>query len=497
VKILSAAQINQWDQFTIAQKNINSVDLMEQAATACVNWLLQQYPQRHFIIFCGPGNNGGDGLAIARLLAAAGLSPQVFMLAAPRHSADFDENLERLKETNLPILTIHSEADFPEVSPHKIIIDAIFGTGLNKAPEGLTKNLIEYLNLAETDIISIDIPSGMYCDSSSVNNSIVRASTTLSFEAFKLCFLLTENLPFCGNIVLLDIDLSREFLSTTETSFYLTLEKDIKKIFRPRKAWVHKYQLGHALVDAGSKNMMGAALLACKACMRAGCGLVTLFNHTSETAQLNSYLPELISSTESDFDALLHKKNAICFGPGLVVDETNTTRLEKILSTAKLPVLIDAAGLSILKKIDGLSIPANAARILTPHQGEFDMLFGRAANDVDRIRLALQQAQDYSIHIILKGPHTMIVCPDGNIYFNSTGNSGMATAGAGDVLSGIITAMLAQGYETKHACILGVYLHGLAGDIAAGKLSKESLLASDIIENIGDVFLQLNKLSNE
>jgi hydroxyethylthiazole kinase-like uncharacterized protein yjeF len=496
MKVLSAPQLKEWDQFTISRRNISSFELMEQAAIACSHWLMEKFSHRPFFIFCGPGNNGGDGLAIARLLQQNSYLTNIYILATKKYSYDFEENLKRLKQLPLAVSTIQTESDFPEINPDVVVVDALFGTGLNKSPEGIIRNLVDYINGAEATVISVDIPSGMFCDVSSVGNSIIKANYTLSFGNWKLCFLIVENMPYCGEINLLDIGLSPEYLDDVETNFFTVHQLDINHLFKPRKAWVHKYNLGHALFFAGSKQMMGAALLACKACMRAGAGLATLYNPMQETTALNVFVPEVISSDENDFETLSNKKNVICFGPGLLIDEKNKELLQTILKKSTIPVLIDAAGISILKEIDELHKKYSFPIVITPHAGEFDRLFGSTANEFDRLELAIVKANEFSIHIVLKGPHTIIVCPGGEVYFNTTGNSGMATAGAGDVLSGIITALIGQGYEVKHACILGVYLHGMAGDIAAQKISKESLIASDIIDQLGESFLIINKWSS-
>lgn len=491
MKVLSASQMKEWDQFSIAEQSIRSIDLMERAAGACFEWLQLNFPDRDFMIFCGRGNNGGDGLALARLLSNAGLLVHTFISASGNNSPDFEENLNRYIQKE-HLVEIVPGSQFPLITKNSVVIDCLFGTGLNRALDGTFKNLVKHINASPAIKISIDIPSGMFCDKSSSGNAIIRADYTLSFETYKLAFFLTENLPFLGNIVILPIGLSAAYLETVSTNFHLTTGPMIRKIFKPRERWVHKYTLGHALLFAGSAGMMGASLLACKACMRTGVGLVSLSNPKMDTAALNAYVPEVISTLEKDIKILLHKKKAICFGPGLLVNSENENLLRQLLQESQIPVLIDASGLSILKNINGLKNKMDAPIILTPHAGEFDVLFGTHQNDFDRLQSSIKQAVDTSIYIILKGPHSSVACPDGKVYFNTTGNSGMATAGAGDVLSGIITALLAQGYNAQDACMLGVYLHGLAGDEVSKIISKESLIASDIIDHIGDAFLLLN-----
>ena len=498
MKILTASQIRAWDQFTIEECNMRSIDLMEQAAAACYQWLRKHHAGKCFFIFCGPGNNGGDGLAIGRMLMEAGEAVQLFYMQAEKYSPDFEENFQRYLVTG-HYKKMSSAEDLPVIPSNGIVIDAIFGTGLSKAPSGIVTTIIDHINTAETTVISIDLPSGMFCEKSSVGNSIIKANTTLSFQQYKLCLLLTENLPFTGEVVLLDIGLSASFLKTCETNFETSATADMQLIFKPRKPWVHKYNVGSALFFAGSAGMMGAAALATKACLRSGAGLATLAHPTFPAGHFSIFASEVIHTNGTDIETLLHKKTAICFGPGLTNNKENEQLLKDLVHYASVPMLVDATGISILKNINGLSEKVKVPLIITPHTGEFAMLFEKHANDFDRLFAAIAHATTQGIYIVLKGPHSIVATPAGKLYFNINGNSGMATAGAGDVLSGIITALLAQGYTAEDACRLGVYIHGAAGDQAAAEHSKESMIATDIIEQLGAVFLQLNraKTNNE
>ncbi|TXH53282.1 MAG: NAD(P)H-hydrate dehydratase [Bacteroidia bacterium] len=484
MKIFSAWQIKEWDAYTIQHEPITSVNLMERAANACVQWILGQNFHHLFYVFCGSGNNGGDGLAIARLLKEQSIEVEVYILKSEKYSTDFISNLEKL---SVKVNYISSENDFPLVQPEGIIIDAMLGTGLNKTLSGVAAQLVQYFNASKSKIISIDIPSGMYADVSSCKNITVKADVVLSFQCQKLAFMMTENLPFLGKVEILPIQLLKDFELKTHTDFNFIDEAIIQSIYKKRKDWVHKYQLGHALIYAGSKWMMGAALLCSKACMRAGAGLVTLHIDDVLTSVLNSAVPEIIASSEKDFSKISERKNVIAFGPGLEVNHTNEQILSTILEQWKGALVIDASGLSILFPfLEKLKNRSEGTTILTPHVGEFDRLFGRQTDDFARMQEAKNQAKKLNCYIVLKAPHTLIACPDGELYFNSTGNSGMATAGSGDVLTGIISGLLAQHYSAKNACILGVYLHGLAGDRAVQKISKEALMATDILNHIGE-----------
>ena len=291
---------------------------------------------------------------------------------------------------------------------------------------------------------------------------------------------------------LLDIGLHEQFYKETPSAFNTIDSKKIESIFKPRNRFSHKYNFGHALLYAGNKDMMGAAILSAKACMRSGAGLVTVYTADGTQAVIQSSFPEAITSTEKDFEILFLKKSAIGIGPGIEVSEENTTMLRTIISSYPGQLVIDATGLQILAAYTHLlqqrKLPP---AILTPHKGEFERLFGKTANDFDRMNLAAEKAAELNCYIILKGHHTLIVCPDGTKFFNTTGNAGMATAGSGDVLTGMLTGLLAQGYATLDACLLAVYLHGKAGDIAAEKISQEAMLAGDIIDCIGEAYKKI------
>lgn len=493
MKIFSVAQVREWDQYTIRHEPIDSIDLMERAAKACHRWIRENIePGRNFIVCCGNGNNGGDGLAIARMLISDQQQVKVFMLKAGQRSADCESNLQRLKALNVPVQEITSENDFPLLSKNDLLIDALFGTGLNKPLEGIATQLVQYINQVAASVISIDLPSGLFADSTSVGNTVVKATDTLSFQSYKLAFMLAENAAFTGNIHLMNIRLHSGYYDETETVFATIDRELIHSIYKPRKQFTHKYSFGHALLYAGSKNMMGAAILCAKACLRSGAGLVTLHSTEALMPVIQTALPEAIASAEDRFEILSQKKAAIGIGPGLEPTETNSTLLLQLINTWDNPLVIDATALSLLQPLSfRLSQRKKNPAILTPHTGEFEKVFGKAANDVERMQTALRKAVQLNCYIILKGKNSLVACPDGKGFFNTTGNSGMATAGSGDVLTGILTGLLAQGYNAQEACLLGVYLHGLAGDIAAAKFSEEAMLAGDITEQLGAAYRAL------
>lgn len=502
VKIFSASQIKNWDSFTIQNEPVSSVDLMERAANACADWITKNFSSSSiFKIFCGKGNNGGDGLAIARLLHNQKFAATVYIIETEnKGSADFEKNLERLKKSSVAIRFLKSSQDFPEIKKEEIVIDALFGTGLNKKPSGLFQQAINYVNASSSKTISIDVPSGLYTDKNSDENAIIRARYTLSFQQQKLAFLMAENEPFCGEIIILDIGLSKEYYDKEKAAFEYVDATMVQTIFVPRKAFANKGDYGYACIIAGSYGMMGAALMSAKACLRSGVGKLTVYICKQGYTIMQTVVPEamckMFGNTFIKDVRNLKDFNVIGIGPGIGNHPSHKQLLQSVFKINK-PLVIDADGLNSLSKYPALykSIPANT--IITPHPKEFERLFGKSKNDFARTDLAIKKAKELKIFIVLKGHHTLIATPGGKAFFNSTGNAGMATAGSGDVLTGIITALLAQKYDAQSACILGVYLHGLAGDFAATKLSKEAMIAEDIINNLGEGFKEIDTFKKE
>ncbi len=484
----------------MAHEPISSIGLMERAANSCVKWLIQKFHDNSvFKIFCGKGNNGGDGLAIARLLMEKKYSVAVYLAGSPSDgSPDFDANLKKLQKISTEIYCLETTKSFPKIDEGDIVIDALFGTGLNKKPAGIYSAIISHINNnSRNKIISIDIPSGLYTDANSTANKIIRATYTLTFQQLKLSFLMAENEQFTGEVAVLDIGLSTDYCTKEETPFILIDKELIKSIYVPRKPFANKGTYGYACLIAGSYGMMGAAVLSAKACLRSGVGKLTSFICKEGYTIMQSSVPEamckIFGKTFIKDIKDLRDFDAIGIGPGIGKHSSNKQLLQTVFKTFDKPVVIDADGLNSLSVNRGLYKLIPQHSIITPHPKEFERLFGKTENDFDQMKLALEKAKSLNIYIVLKGHHTLIATPDGKGYFNSTGNAGMATAGAGDVLTGIITALLAQHYSPLNSCILGVYLHGLAGDIAAEKLSKEAMIAGDIIENLGDSFLKIEK----
>lgn len=505
MKILTADQIRQADAYTISHEPIKSIDLMERAASACFEWITDKFSRNfHFKIFCGVGNNGGDGLAIARMLYGAGYKVDVYLVRfSQKCSDDFLVNEKRISGFKLSVISISEEnaAEFPLKinDPELVIIDAIFGTGLSRAVTGFTTDVIKKINESGNTVISIDLPSGLFCEDNHANNpaTIIKASHTLTFECPKLAFLFAENEAFTGNWEIMPVGLDQNFISTISCRYYFITRQTAAAIMKPRKKFSHKGTYGHALLLCGSYGKMGAALLATKACLRSGAGLVTCHTPKCGYGIIQTSIPEaMVSVDESDHYLTTPPKlsafSAIGVGPGIGLEKQTQGLLKQLIQNYSQPLILDADAINIVAENKTWLSFLPARSILTPHPKEFQRLAGSSDNDYQRLLNQISFAKKFNCYVVLKGAHTSIACPDGDVFFNSTGNPGMATGGSGDVLTGILAGLHAQGYSSKESCVLGVYLHGLAGDIAAEKTSYEALLASDIIENIGEAFKVLS-----
>jgi hydroxyethylthiazole kinase-like uncharacterized protein yjeF len=497
MKILSARQVRELDAYTITHEPIASIDLMERASRLFTDWFLRQFSNidAPIAVFCGPGNNGGDGLAIARLLHRSFYNVTVCRCAIGSDtSADFQSNWRRLPDLTRKVL---NQGDpFPTLPAHTLIIDAIFGSGLNRPVTGYWAGLIEYLNGQDATIVSVDIPSGLMADAPTTS-ACIHANFTFSFEIPKLAFLFPENQDAVGNWTSASIGLSKSFIETAETPFHYIEKNDVMCLLHHRHKHDHKGAFGHALLVAGSYGKVGAAILAARACLRSGAGLVTVHAPRCAYEIMQMSVPEAMMSVDPHRYYLsevpeLKPYKAVGLGCGLDQRRSTVDALWQLLEQYRRPLVIDADALNILAKSpERLSlVPPNS--ILTPHPGEFERLFGPSANSFERNALQRQKAQELGVFIILKGAYTCIACPDGTCYFNSTGNPGMATGGSGDALTGLLTGLLAQSYSPFETALLGVFTHGLAGDLAAEKLGHEALIATDIIDHIGVAFRMLN-----
>lgn len=500
MKILSSQQQREADQYTILIEPIRSIDLMERAAQRCVDWLISKYPQGTvFQIFCGVGNNGGDGLAIARMLGQNKYAVNCHILRfSDNSSADFDTNYARLLKSTVECLVITTQEEIKSLSLSEgIIIDCLLGTGITRATSGILESLIDTMNVSPLQKIAIDIPSGLYCEQSNLENDvIVHAKYTLTFQAPKLNFFFPENDKYVGEVVVLDIGLNQQFIQKLQTPWQ-TIERDnIVKMLKERAKFSHKGSFGHASIIAGSTGKMGAAILAGRACLRSGVGLLTYVTPKNGDEILQTSVPEAMTIILKEDDVIGGKlpklpDSTIGVGPGIGTLTATKQFVEEVLKTTEQPMVIDADALNILSYHPELKNYIPKKSILTPHPKEFERLVGAFSNCHQRLEKQLAFAKEYDCFVLVKGAHSCITTPSGGVYFNTTGNPGMASGGSGDVLTGIITSLLAQSYTSKDAILIGVYIHGLAGDFAAKNLGEPSMIASDIIDFIPEAFLSL------
>ena len=496
MKILSAIQIRQADNFTIKNEPISSSALMERAGRKCFEWIVNNTDTTNkYIIICGTGNNGGDGLVIAKFLSENQCNVEIIILSSSKeYSDDFKKNFEVIKKTNIHFTLIAEGEKFSLHEP-AIIIDAILGSGLSRPVTGWLGRCIHDINNSGNDIISIDMPSGLFADLSS-DGEIVKAKHTLTFQTPKLAFFFQENEKYVGEFYVLNIGLDKEFIKEINSLKFYFCKKEVKKILKPRSKFSHKGNHGHSLLICGSKGKIGAAVLSARACLRSGTGLLTIRIPKVGNEILQSAVPEAMVELDNSDDLIssigdIGIYNGIGIGPGLGTSEETRKMFFDFLENVKKPVVIDADALNILSEHpDRLkTIPAHS--ILTPHPKEFERLAGKSLNDFERHKQQIRFSIEHNVIIVLKGAYTCISLTDGKVFFNSTGNPGMAKGGSGDALTGMITAFLSQNYKPEHAALLGVYLHGAAGDIAAKKKGIYSMICSDLIESIPKAFINL------
>ncbi len=501
MKILPIDKIREADAYTIENEPIADIDLMERAAMELFEWMVAKTdPEKEIRIFCGMGNNGGDGFALARMLAYAGFKTEVILV---RHSEKMSpsclSNYEKiLKITSFTVTEIKKGDTMPDLSDEAIVVDAIFGSGLTKPVTGFAAQVIDHINDSKSLVISVDVPSGLFCDETNTVNkgSIIKADYTLTFQFPKVGFLFPENDQYVGEWEVLPIGLHPDFIEKVKVKSHFLISADLRQIIKHRTKFSHKGTFGHGLLIAGSYGKMGAAVLAASAGLKAGAGLITAHIPKKGYTIIQTAVPAAMVSIDTSkkvFSDLpyLANYNAIAVGPGIGLHEKTQSALKLLIQDAGMPLIIDADAINILaeNKTWISFIPKNS--IFTPHPKEFERLIGKTADDFERNEKQREFSVKFQSYVILKGAHTAITCPDGTCYFNSTGNPGMATGGSGDVLTGILLGLKAQGYTSLETCLLGVYIHGLAGDIAAEKWGYEALTAGNITHNLGKAFQKI------
>lgn len=498
MKILSANQIKEVDQATLLVESITAIELMERTANACVDWIIHHYnTTKHFIIFCGSGNNGGDGLAIARILKQKHYTVTVYIVANVAYSDNVEINFERWQNFGGKTISLKTDDDFPNLSQSNlIVIDCLFGSGLNRQVKGLPAQLIEHINKSNKEVIAIDIPSGMFVDNNATNlhSTIITATHTLSLELPKLALLLPENKDKSGEMHIIPIGLNKEAILKQESPYEWITLSYCKDFIKKRKRFSHKGTYGHVKIIAGSKGKIGAAVLATKASLRIGAGLVTVEIPNCGYTTLQTAIPEamvVVNGKKHISERIDLNNHCIGVGPGIGTEDKTKTEILRLISRTNEPLVIDADALNILAENKEYWDRIPIYSILTPHPKEWTRWIGNWNNDYEKLERTLKFAKQYCLYVVIKGAYTVTITPKGNLFFNNSGNPGMATAGSGDVLTGILTGLLAQGYTSGKASVLGVYLHGLAGDFAKEEKGEFSLIASDCIENLGKAYTKI------
>ena len=505
MKVLRSDQVKELDKFTIENEPILPINLMERAARACTDWITKYYGyDREFKIFVGPGNNGGDGLAIARMLSEKGYYVEAYVTG--KLSDNGLTNYNRLvKKGAAKVFTINGVDKFPMLEESDVLIDALFGSGLDRPIEGYIASLVNYLNDSGSTIISIDIPSGLFAEDNTPQKvitidgtqyyaNVIKATYTLTFELPFISFFFADDAIHIGHWEILPIGLHTGFIEHEPVDNYYITHADAKELLKARYKFAHKGNFGHALLITGGFGKMGASILAAKACLKSGVGLVSTHTPQSGIGYLQTAVPENMISADEDmnyFSSLpenFEPYNTIGIGPGLGINEKTQAALKQLLEAAKVPMVVDADALNILSQNkEWLKlIPENS--ILTPHPKELDRLTSPKKHVYSRIESQTQLSKDYKIFVVQKGGNSGISDPEGVVYYNSSGNPGLATGGTGDVLTGIITSLLAQGYASRDAAVLGPYVHGLAGDLAAKEMGEEAVTASEVITFLGKAF---------
>lgn len=506
MKILIDRQHAELDRYTIENEPIESIDLMERASVALTAEIARRFDTSSTIyIFAGPGNNGGDGLAVARLLAEQNFRVFAFLFNVKGHlSEDCEMNRDRIISmleqgvTNLVFKEVTQGFDFPSIKQHDVVVDALFGTGLSKPLSGGFAGLVRKINSLHCNVVSIDIPSGLMCEDNEFTdrNLVIHATLTLTIQLPKLSFLFPENEKCVGEWKTVDIGLSRDGIEQMSSPYSIMEMGEMKELLTPRSKFAHKGTMGHALLVSGSYGMAGAAQLACKTCLRSGVGKLTLHTPANNTTIMQIAVPEAVLIPDKDKYVISEsidtsRFDAIGIGPGLGMDDLTADALQRYIMMVDSPLVLDADALNLLAlHRDWLShLPAGT--ILTPHVKELENLVGRCTNSYERLTAATELATKHNLYILLKGHYTAICTPQGKVLFCPRGNAGMATPGSGDVLTGLITGLLTQGYSPISASMLGVWLHATAGDFAASELTENCMIASDIIAHLPKAFKEL------
>lgn len=500
MKILTAEQQQELDKRTMENEPISSIDLMERAATCCTDAIFKHLDKNQTIgVLCGPGNNGGDGLVISRFLDSLQFSVTCYYVALSEKGSDeFEKNRLRLKSTSVEWIELKNDTLINETAFNEdVYIDAIFGTGLSRPAEGLAKTVIEKINRLDKEVFAVDVPSGMYCDSPNDKRDIIlKASRTFTFHAPKLAFFYPEQGIYCGEFEVLDIGLDEKATSDQKSRYRMITLDQLKGLRKVRSRFSHKGTFGHANIVAGSRSKMGAALLTAEGVLKVGAGLVTANIPNSGSSAFNVRIPSVMLNYtgENECEKVeMSDSQTYGVGPGLGTTSKVKNAFGQFIEEVNNPIVIDADGLNILAENDKLMQKIPKKSILTPHPKEFERLAGHFKNSYERTERQLELSKSYGIYVVLKDAFTVISTPKGEVFINPFGSPGMSTGGSGDVLTGMITGLLAQGYNPENAAIFGVGLHGLSGEEAAKQKGAESMSSEDLADHITSGYRRLEE----
>jgi NAD(P)H-hydrate epimerase len=505
MKLFTTEEIRAIDRRTIEQEGVPSLELIERVAEGVADEISSRWrSNKPTMVFAGPGNNGADALGAARLLFERGFRPEVFLfnIGGDKLSTDCAASRDRML-AEVPDIIFHEVKDrfsMPKITTNHLVIDGLFGSGLREELQGGFKSLVQYINDENATVVSIDLPSGMFGDWNPqiVNRNTIHATLTLAIQFPRISFFIPDNAELIGEWKIIDIGLSEKAIATSPANFCLVEQRDVHRRLRHRKEFASKADFGSGILYAGSYGMMGAAILAARGALRAGVGKLTVNSPKCGYQIMQSSVPEaLFRHNRGEINIIdIHPErdfSAIAVGPGIGTNELTVKAVEDFLASINQPVILDADALNCIAIKPSILNTIPVLSILTPHAGEFDRLFGPQPSAEARLRKAIEMAKYYNILIILKGRYTAIVRPDGKVYFNSSGCPAMATAGSGDVLTGVLLSMLAQGYPAELASLIAVYVHGLAGEMAAAEQGEYGVTAGDIASYIGKAISEIMK----
>lgn len=504
MKIYTSEDIRAIYRRTIETEGIPSSELIMRMARGVADEIASRWrPNRPMIVFAGPGHNGAETLAVCRILAERGFSPSVYLFniggkRLTHECAVCRDELLKSAGGQIHWTEVTNDFNMPVITPQHIVIDGLFGTEISAPLQGGFAWMAREINDAKPTVVSIDLPSGLFGDLNplTVNRDIIHATLTLTMQVPRISFFQRDNAELVGEWRTIDIGLNRDVMLTTPTHYHLVEAHEVKEVLKPRNPFADKSDFGSALLITGCYGMMGASVLAARGALRGGVGKLTVHSPQCGYEVLQSSVPEAMFDADvnkiviSDMKTA-HEYDAVGIGPGIGTNEMTVNALELFLKTTVNPVVLDADALNCIASRPTLlrEVPVNS--IITPHAAEFDRLFGECHSDDARLIKALEKAKEHHIIILLKGHYSALVYPDYRIVFNSTGTPAMATGGCGDVLTGLITALMAQGYNPGVSGWIGMFVHGLAGEIAAKEHGEIGVTAGDIAANIGKAFRQI------